>query len=193
MLRQRNRVRNFKKLLNNTPVSNSLLFPRTITWIRGYCWAVRYTCCIFLHSWALASTSSYCSRELKRNSKLEYCDISAVAFFLIPLRDIHFIAYVCVCVWGGGGGGGGGGVAWVNVSVTIGFFLVGKFVFLLFNTFFLWLFGLKVTSFAWLDRAIFFLQLLLPLPPPPSLYPRDRMMYFLYQLCFLCCGAFTQI
>ena len=33
---------------------------------------MQYSCCIFSHSTELASTSGYCSRELKRNSKVVY-------------------------------------------------------------------------------------------------------------------------
>ena len=91
----------------NTPVSNSLQFPRTITWNRGQRWAVQYICSIFSHSLALALTSGCCSRELKRNSKLEYTvtwkynrtkpkkrsEVQTNSFWLAGHEGIHSTVY----------------------------------------------------------------------------------------------------
>ena len=49
---------------------------------------MQYICCIFSHSSALASTSSYFSRELKRNSKLEY-SFRTLFFFVFFSSFFH--------------------------------------------------------------------------------------------------------
>ena len=62
------------------------------------CCAVQYICCIFSHGSALASTSGYCSRELKRNSKVvHYFKIIFFVFVLefdLQLNRRHLVLFV---------------------------------------------------------------------------------------------------